>query len=115
LIDPGLLVEPHTLDAAIRIAGDDDAALAQGVRIHLAEGRPRRARAAVERDPDLCGLLLVRGVGLPEPPTEVGLQMVGHAAPRLQELLVGVDAVADVRLVRAEERLERERGERARR
>jgi len=114
LIDPGFLVELNSFDAAVRVAGDDDAAVAQGVRIHLAEGRARRARTAVERDPDLRGLFLVCGVGLPEPSAEIGLQVIGHTAPRLQQLLVGVDAIADVRLVRAEERLERERGERAR-
>src|SRR5437867_9241190 len=86
LVDPGLLVEPHALDAAVRIAGDDDAALAQGVGIHLAEGRARGARPAVERDPDLRGLLLVRGVGLPEPPAEVGLQVIGHTAPGFEQL-----------------------------
>src|SRR5205814_7295865 len=114
LVDARFLVEPHALDAAVRIAGDDDAALAERVGIHLTEGRPRRARAAVERDPDLRGLLLVRLVGLPQPPAEVGLQVIRHAAPGFQQLLVGVDTVADVRLVGAEERLERERGERPR-
>src|SRR2546428_548954 len=48
LIDPGLLVQSNTLDAAVRIPGDDDAPVTQGVGIHLTEGRPRRARATVE-------------------------------------------------------------------
>src|SRR5206468_1027883 len=108
LIDAGLLVQLYAADAAVRVAGDDDAAVAQGVGVHLAERGPRGARAAVERDADLRRLLLVRGVGLPEPPAEVGLQVVGHAAPRLEQLLVGIHAVADVGLVRAEERLERQ-------
>src|SRR5438093_8311782 len=111
LVDARFLVEPHALDAAVRIAGDDDAALAERVGIHLTEGRPRRARAAVERDPDLRGLLLVRLVGLPEPAAGGGLQAIGHAAPGFQQLLVGVDAVADVGLVGAEERLERAPGD----
>src|SRR6266850_6202742 len=35
LVDAGFLVELHALDAAVGIAGDDDAALAERVGIHL--------------------------------------------------------------------------------
>ena len=54
LVDPGLLVELHALDAAVRIAGEDDAAVAERVGIHLAEGGARRARSAVERGMPTC-------------------------------------------------------------
>src|SRR5215471_7128035 len=83
----------------------------QSVSGSMAEGRTRGAGAAVERDADLRSLLFVRGVRLPEPPAEVGFQVVRYPAPRLQELLVGVDPIADVGLVRSEERLERQCGE----
>ena len=43
----------------LRVASDDDAALAQGVGVHLAEGCPGGAGPAVQRDADLPGVLLV--------------------------------------------------------
>ena len=62
----GEVVQSHPLDAALRIAGDDDAAVTQRVGIHLTERRPRRARTAVEgtevREPQALKAALRRGV-----------------------------------------------------
>ena len=66
LIDASFLIQLHTLDAAVRVSRDDDAPFAQGIGIHLGEGRPCCARSGIERDPSLLGLLLVLVVGLPE-------------------------------------------------
>ena len=103
LIHADVLIHLYRPQAAIRIPRDDNAAIRQRIRVKLGYRRPSRAGARIQRYAHLRRLLFVRLVRLPQPPPEVRLQMIRHAAPVLQQLLISADAPRDVRLVRPEE------------
>ena len=95
------------VDAAFRVSGDDHAAVGQRVGVQLGHRRPCRAGSGIQGDTGLAGLGLVSLVRLAQPTAEVGLEVFGHTAPSLQQLLVGVDTALNVGLVRPEESLHR--------
>src|SRR6266702_3996025 len=108
LIDTDVFIQLHAFDTAIRVAGNDDTTLTQCVSIHLGKGSSGCSRPRIQGDPGLLCLGLVRLIRLSQPPPEVGLQMLRNTTPGLQQLLVGVNPVAYIRLVRPKEGFERQ-------
>ena len=111
LVDARGLVNGDAPKAGLGIAGHEDAAVDEGVGVDLV---PQRGRDL----PGAAGQIhLGRAVGAfrLEIAREVRLEMLGHAAPRIDELLVQVRLVLQVRAIRPEEGPERFRRQLARR
>ena len=101
LVDAGGGMQFDGLEAALRIAGDGDGAVGQGIGVELVpDGVGDLRRAAGEVQAAFFAVFLLDVAG------KVGFQVLRHAAPRLDEALVHVHLVFQVGPVGAEKRLE---------
>src|SRR5229473_347155 len=116
LVHPGRLVNGDAPQAGLGIAGHEDAAVDQGVGVDLVPQRGRDLPGAPGQiDLGRTGGGRTAGPVRLEIAREVRLEMLGHAAPRVDELLVQVRLILEVRAVRTEEGPWRLRGQLARR
>ena len=105
LVNADVFVHLHVFDAALRVSSNNDAPVEEGIRVQLGYCGSGSSWARIQGDAGFSSLFFMGIIGLAKPAAEVGLQVVGDAAPGLQELFIGAYAPGDVGLVWPEEGL----------